>query len=150
MKKKYTKWNEKMKIKKKKKKKKKKTEREKQMNMEQIYTKTINIIKRSNMVFHALTFSRSRGRCWKPRPKAAVYNTSQGIWRMLMHWKTMFETICYIRIFSCTILYRLFTDVSRTLFPRTMLVLGQGSTHLVTEAILWTRYKQIENCVAVH
>ena len=54
------------------------------------------------MVFHALTFARPRGRCWKPRPK--VFNTSQGTWRMLMHWKTMFdryycikaESICYI------------------------------------------------------
>ena len=58
----------------------------------------------SNMVFHALTFARSRGRCWKLRPEAAVFNTSLGTWRMLMHWKTMFdhyyciktENICYI------------------------------------------------------
>ena len=50
------------------------------------------------------TFARSLGRCWKPRPKAAVFNTSQGTWRMLMHLKTMFdryyciktENICYI------------------------------------------------------
>ena len=57
-----------------------------------------------NMVFHALTFARSCGRCWKPRPKAGVFNTSQGTWRMLMHWKAMFdryyciktENICYI------------------------------------------------------
>ena len=56
------------------------------------------------MVFHSLTFARSRGRCWKPRPKAAVFNTSQGTCRMLMHWKTVFdryyciktENICYI------------------------------------------------------
>ena len=43
------------------------------------------------MVFHALTFARSRGRFWKPRPEAAVFNTSQGTWRMLMHWKSMFD-----------------------------------------------------------
>ena len=30
------------------------------------------------MVFHTLTFARSHGNCWKPRPKAAVFNTSQG------------------------------------------------------------------------
>ena len=56
------------------------------------------------MVFHALTFARPRGRCWKPRPVAAVFNTSLGTWRMLMHWKPMFdryysiktENICYI------------------------------------------------------
>ena len=54
--------------------------------------------------FSRVTFARSHGRCWKPRPKAAVFNTSQGTWRMLMYWKTMFdryyciktENICYI------------------------------------------------------
>ena len=56
------------------------------------------------MVFHALTFARSGGKCWKPRPKAAVFNYSKGTWRILMHWKTLFdryyriksENICYI------------------------------------------------------
>ena len=56
------------------------------------------------MVFQALTVDRSRGRCWKPRPEAAVFNTSLGTWRMLIHCKTMFdryyciktENICYI------------------------------------------------------
>ena len=55
------------------------------------------------MVFHALTFARSPGRCWKPRPNAAVFNTSQGTWRMLMHWKTMFE--CYYCIKTENICY---------------------------------------------
>ena len=57
----------------------------------------------SNMVFHALTFARSRGRCWKPRPEVTIFNTSLGTWPILMHWKTMFdryciktENICYI------------------------------------------------------
>ena len=58
----------------------------------------------SNMVFRALTFTRSRGRCWKPMLEAAVFNTSLGTWWMLMHWKTMYdcyyciktENICYI------------------------------------------------------
>ena len=43
------------------------------------------------MVFHALTFTRSRGRCWKPRPKTAVFNIFQGTWQMFMHWKSMFD-----------------------------------------------------------
>ena len=55
-----------------------------------------------------------------------------------------FPTFCVI---SCTILFRHFTDVSGTLFPRTMLVLGPGSTHLVT---LWLRYDHIESSIAVH
>ena len=37
------------------------------------------------MVFHALTFARSREKCWKPRPKGVVFNTSLGTWRMLIH-----------------------------------------------------------------
>ena len=57
-----------------------------------------------NMVFHVLTFARSLGRFWKPRPSASVFNTSHGNWRLLMHWKIMFdryyciktENICYI------------------------------------------------------
>ena len=37
--------------------------------------------------FSAWTFTRSLGRCWKPRPSAPVFNTSHGTWRMLMHEK---------------------------------------------------------------
>ena len=44
-----------------------------------------------------------------------------------------FATFCVI---SCTILFHLFTDVSRRKFPRTMLVLGPGSTRLVTASNL--------------
>ena len=36
---------------------------------------------------YALTFARSLGRCWKPRPSASVFNTSHETWRMLMHEK---------------------------------------------------------------
>ena len=59
---------------------------------------------RDAFVMHALTFVRSRGRCLKPRPKAAVFNTSLGTGQILMHWKTMLdryyciktENVCYI------------------------------------------------------
>ena len=47
--------------------------------------------------FSCINIRQSRGRCWKPRPKAAVFNTSQGTWRMLMHWKTMFDRYCCIK-----------------------------------------------------
>ena len=43
--------------------------------------------------FNALTFARSLGRCWKPRPPASVFNTSLSTWRMLMH-----EKLCLIHI----------------------------------------------------
>ena len=67
---------------------------------------------------------------------------------LLLHKKL--KTFATFRVISCAILFRLFTDVSRTQFPRTMLVLGPGSTHLVTAANMWPRYDHIESCVAVH
>ena len=43
--------------------------------------------------FNALTFARSLGRCWKPRPSASVFNTSHAGWSggakvlcILHHW----------------------------------------------------------------
>ena len=47
-----------------------------------------------HVFFNALTFARSLGRYWKPRPSASVFNTSHGTWRMLMHVK-----LCLIPIF---------------------------------------------------
>ena len=45
--------------------------------------------------FNALTFARSLGRCWKPRPSALVFNTSHWTWRMLMHEKPcLFPILC--------------------------------------------------------
>ena len=45
--------------------------------------------------FNALTFAKSLGRCWKPRPPASVFNTSLGTWRMLMHEKTCLIPIAH-------------------------------------------------------
>ena len=89
---------------------------------------------------------------------ASVFDTSLGTWRTFMHWKTMFdryyciktENICYISRYFLRYFVSPFTYVPRTQFPRTMLVLGPGSTHLVTAANLWPRYNHIESCVAVH
>ena len=75
-------------------------------------------IKESNMVFHAFTFARSRGRCWKPRPKAAVFNTSQGTWRMLMHWKTMFDRYYCIKTENFCYISRYFLHFFVSPFPR--------------------------------
>ena len=54
------------------------------------------------------------------------------------------------RIISCTILFRLFTDVSQTQFPQTIFILGMGSTHFVMAANLWPWYDHTESCIAVH
>ena len=70
-----------------------------------------------------------------PRDLANVNTLKNHGQSLLLHKKL--KTFATFGIISCTILFRLFTDVARTLFPRTMLVLGQGSTHLVTAAILW-------------
>ena len=53
--------------------------------------------------FNAITFVRSLGRYWKPRPPASVFNTSHGTWRMLMH-----EKPCLIPIlFSLSLVIRI-------------------------------------------
>ena len=64
------------------------------------------------------------------------------VWSLLLHknWKHLL----HFAFFSCSILFRLFTDVVQTLFPWTMLVLGQGSTHLMTAAILWPWYEKCQ------
>ena len=80
-----------------------------------------------------------------PRDLANVNALKNHVRSLLLH-----KTFATFRVISCTILFRLFTEVSRTLFPRTMLVPGPGTTHLVTAAILWPRYRHIESCVAVH
>ena len=83
-----------------------------------------------------------------PRDLANVNALKNHVRSLLLHKKLKtFATVCVI---SCTILFRLFTDVSQMQFPRTMLVLGPGSTHFVTAAILWARYEHIESYVAVH
>ena len=61
------------------------------------------------MVFNALTFARSLGRCWKPRPSASVFNTFHGTWRMLMHkkpclipiWENIFVELLLASDCSC-------------------------------------------------
>ena len=44
--------------------------------------------------FSCINVCQARGRCWKPRPKAEVFNNSRGTKQTLMHWKTMFDR-CY-------------------------------------------------------
>ena len=41
--------------------------------------------------FSCINIRQVHERCWEPRPKATVFNISQGTWWMLMHWKTMFD-----------------------------------------------------------
>ena len=60
------------------------------------------------------------------------------------------KTYATFHFISCTILFGLFTDVSRTQFPWTMVILGLGNTHLTTAANLWPRYNHTESCVAMH
>ena len=83
-----------------------------------------------------------------PRDLANVNALKNHVRSLLLHKKL--KTFSTFRVFSCTILFRLFIDVMRMLFPQAMLILGQGSTHLGTAAILWPRYEHIECCVAVH
>ena len=99
------------------------------------------------MVFHALTFARSRGRCWKPRPKAAVFYTSQGTWRMLMHWKTMFnhyycikkENICYIFALFLALFCFAFSPMSGELYFHALCLFWGRAANL------WPRYDHVES-----
>ena len=70
------------------------------------------------MVFRASTFAMFRGRCKKPRPKAAVFNTSQGTWRMLMHWKTLFDRYYCIKTENICYISRYFLHYFVSSFPR--------------------------------
>ena len=63
---------------------------------------SLNLCNNSDQTWfsNTLTFARSLGRCWKPRPTASVFNISLGTWQTLMHGKP-----CLIPIikhcFSC-------------------------------------------------
>ena len=98
------------------------------------------------MVLHALTFAFGLGFQHLPRDLANVNALKNHVRSLLLH-----NNLKHLLHFALLLhyLFRLFefNDVARTLFPRTMLVLGQGSTHFMTAGILWSRY---ESCVAVH
>ena len=83
-----------------------------------------------------------------PRDLANVNALKNNVQSILLHknWKHLLHFALFLALF----LFRLFTDVSRKQFARTMLVLGPSLTHLVTAANLWPRYEHIESCVAVH
>ena len=81
-----------------------------------------------------------------PRDLANVNALKNHVRSILLH---QLKTFVTFRVISSTILFHLFTDVSRTQFPRTMLGLGPGSTHLVTAANMWPRYDHIDLFVCV-
>ena len=83
-----------------------------------------------------------------PRNLANANALKNHVRSLLLHKKR--KTLATFRVISCSVLFRLSTDVSRTQFARTMLVLGPSNTHLVTAANLWPRYDHIESCVAMH
>ena len=51
------------------------------------------------LLSNTLTFARSHGSCWKPRPSASVFNTSLEVWQALMH-----EKPCLIHILYASLL----------------------------------------------
>ena len=69
--------------------------------------------------FNALTFSRSLGRCWKPRPSVSVFNTSHGTWRMLMHEKPCLIPILLLKMRHTIVAQnrvKFIASISETLF----------------------------------
>ena len=83
-----------------------------------------------------------------PRDLANVNALKNHVRSLLLHknWKHLSTTF---RVISCTILLRLFTDVSRMQFSRTMLVLGPGSTHISLRKQICGPVRSYW-CVAVH
>ena len=77
-----------------------------------------------------------------PRDLANVIALKNHVRSLLLHknWKHFLHFALFLALFC----------FARTLFARTIPVLGQGSTNLVTAVILWPRYEHIESCVAVH
>ena len=52
------------------------------------------------LLSNTLTFARSLGSCWKPRPSASVFNTSLGVWQALMHEKPCLIPILYVSLLT--------------------------------------------------
>ena len=82
-----------------------------------------------------------------PRDLANVNALKNHVQSLLLH--TNWNHLLHFALFLALFCFALNTDVSRTQFPRIMLVLGPGITHLVTAANLWPRYDHIESCAAV-
>ena len=70
------------------------------------------------------TEAEGRGFQHLPRDLANSNALKNHVRSLLLHKKL--KIFAKFRVISCTILFRLSTDVARTLFPRTILVLGQG------------------------
>ena len=47
-------------------------------------TMRLIMLYRDQMIFHSLTFARSRERCWKPRAKPEIFNNSRGTLRIAL------------------------------------------------------------------
>ena len=84
-----------------------------------------------------ITEAGGRGFQHLPRDLANVDASKNHVQSLLLHKKL--ALFCFA-----------FSPISRDCSPRTMLVLGPGSTHLVTAANLWPRYDHIGSCVAMH
>ena len=77
---------------------------------------------------------------------------------MLMHWKTMFDyyycikikNICYILRYFLHYFVLPFYWCLANAISTDYAHLRAGTTHLVTSAIMWPRYRHIESCIAVH
>ena len=65
---------------------------------------SLNLCNNSDQTWfsNTLTFARSLGRCWKPRPMASVFNISLGTWQTLMH-----GIPCLIPILSIHLFFQL-------------------------------------------
>ena len=94
------------------------------------------------------TEAEGRGFQHLPRDLANINALKNHVRSLLLHknWKHLLHFALFLALFCFA-----FSPMSRERnFHGLMLVLGQGSTHFVTAAVLWPRYEHIESCVAVH
>ena len=94
-------------------------------------------------------------------PSASVFNTSQGTWRIFMHWKTMFDRYyciktqpllhfaLFLALFLVSPFHRCLSNVISTDYARSRA--GQYTSRNGSKsANLWPRNDHIESFVAVH
>ena len=92
----------------------------------------------SNMIFHSLTFARSRGRCWKPRANPEVFNISRGTLWMLMNDKIMFDRYYHINSKKT---HRILRKCLHTLFFSLFInILDLGRGQVLFLKMIWRRY----------
>ena len=90
------------------------------------------------------TEAEGRGFQHLPRDLANVNALKNHVRSLLLHknWKHLLNFALFLALFCFT-----FSPMSRKRNFHVLLIQGPGTTHIVTAAIMWPRYRHIESCV---